>query len=246
MGRIQCLLNFLIPMAGISQKKFYNVLVEKDIPLLYHANSVATACLFLRRNALLSRGVVQGMNWKQTPQKSDLADKRYSIWFDIFLDSVDLHHRMKAFNLYGPVTFVINTKILSNTMTGQIWATKLNPTKWTGVAEKSRWFQDKYEFEDDFEKGTFDHMIVLRHCGGILPLGDYLEEIILDDPEITVPRDIDVYSMAYGALKCAMVESGINIPIKRRSCPPRCKCTSQYQDDRKQTRSMFHPMVIEI
>lgn len=138
----------------IPSKHVFQVLQEKGINALHHANSVVTACQFLRSKSLMSRGTVERLGVKQTPQSSDTIDKRYGIWFDVFADSVDIHGRAKRANAYGPVMFVVDSSIIEKTYTGRVWVTKLNPTKWADKADKERWFQNK----DDLEAG-----LVKRH-----------------------------------------------------------------------------------
>ena len=167
----------------------------KRVTQLHHANSVATACQFIRSRALLSRGSVKRLGFAQTPQDSDEADRRYSIWFDVFLDSVDIHSRANRANVYGPVQFVFNLNIINKNSTGRIWVTKKNPTKWAGKPYKERWFQDKEDLDENFVKGRFDQRVVLRHCGGELPFGKHLKKIILDDPGRLPNKNGDFYSM---------------------------------------------------
>lgn len=229
-------------MASIPSKKLHTLLKERKISELHHANSVATACLFLRENSLLSRGTVERRGLLQTPQKSDREDKRYSIWFDVFVDNVDIHERARRYNEYGPVTFVFNSDLIDETLTGKIWVTKLNPTKWAGKKEHQRWFQDMGDLEAHFTKGDFDHMIVFRHSGGELPLDDYLTKIILDDPDIQTKKGIDMFSMGFGALRAAMAVSGIAVPIERRKCGSSCTCLKEYKRDLVRTRKMYDPM----
>lgn len=163
----------------------------------------------------------------------------------MFLDSVDIHHRAKRANAYGPVLFEINTKVLREEYTGGVWVTKLNPTKWKSVPIEERWFQSKAELADGFERGTFDQMIVLRHCGGELPLGERLNRVILDDPGLAL-SNVDAYSAAYGALKLAMAVSGLRVPIKTRYCAPdKCGCRKQYKEySASALRAAFFPMPV--
>ena len=107
----------------------YEALRDKGVEQLHHANSVVTACQFIRSKSLLSRGTVDRMGITQTPQDSDEIDRRYSIWFDVFMDSVDIHHRAKRANVYGPVLLVFDLKLIDRNGTGRLWITKLNPTK---------------------------------------------------------------------------------------------------------------------
>ncbi|MHC4405278.1 MAG: hypothetical protein ACYTG0_36995 [Planctomycetota bacterium] len=104
----------------IQSKKVFDILAENGVTEVYHANSVITACQFLREGALLSRGTVDRKGWYQTAQSSDLDDKKHGIWFDIFADSVDIHHRARRKNAYGPVLFVLDAKIIRKAYTGKV------------------------------------------------------------------------------------------------------------------------------
>lgn len=225
----------------IPSKHVFESLQSKEITELHHANSVATACHFLRTNSLLSRGTVERDGIQQTPQSSDDIDKRYSIWFDVFTDTVDIHHRAKRANVYGPVTFVLDADLINKSYTGRIWVTKLNPTKWSGMSDSKRWFQNKADLNSNLVKGQFDQMLVFRHCGGELPMKKFLKTIIVDDPKNTTTEGIDLYSMAVGALRLAMADIGIDLPITRRVCPRGCSCEDDYADDINRTLTMFDP-----
>ena len=227
-----------IPSANV-----FEVLSDKGVTELHHANSVATACQFIRSKSLLSRGSVDRLGLTQTPQKSDEADRRYSIWFDVFLDSVDIHKRASRANAYGPVLFVFDINIINKNGTGRIWVTRCNPTKWSGKSDKDRWFQNKSDLSEHFVKGRFDQMIVLRHCGGELPFGKHLKEIILDDPGFKTEDGVDLYSQAIGALRLAMQDVGISVPIKRRKCSEECACQTYWGEDDDRLFTMFDPKI---
>jgi hypothetical protein len=226
----------------IPSKQVFDVLKDKGVVNLHHANSVATACNFLRRGCLLSRGSVKRLNLFQTSQYSDNIDMKHSLWFDIFMDSVDIHHRARAANSYGPVLFVLDIDRLAEEYIGRLWVTKTNPTKWTIKTREQRWFSSKEELIDKFSYGTFDQMIVARHSGGELSITNSLLKIVLDDPQRhTVPGKVDIYSMAVGALRSAMQDGNMDVPIERRKCRPACSCGDEYDDSRLLFK-MFDPM----
>lgn len=216
----------------LSAQDVYNVLSEKGVTHLYHANSVATACQFLRTGCLVSRGVIERRGLSQTPQSSDEIDKMQGIWYDVFVDSVDIHERSSRANIYGPVLFEISLEILREQNMPPVWVTKSNPTKWTlEQSNKEKWFESIDELAHNFVKGRFDQMIVFRHIGGELPFSSYIENIILDDPEY---RDdtVDLYSAAGGALS-ASAKHGLlkeDIKIFKRSCVKDCKCKNYYKN----------------
>ena len=228
----------------IASKRVFEILQEKGVDTICHANSVLTACQFLRSGSLMSRGTVYRKGLYQTPQKSDRIDREYGIWFDVFTDSVDIHNRARQANCYGPVLFVIDSELIKRTYTGRVWVTKLNPTKWKGKGHRERWFVFDNDLSNNFARGNFDQMIVFRHCGGELFFTKYLTEIILDDPELkTRGSRIDYYSMAYGALTLAITEGGLNIKIRKRRCPNGCKCLDDYRINLDRTREMFIPRI---
>lgn len=224
----------------------FDALAGKGITELHHANSVATACQFIRTRSLLSRGNVERLKVAQTPQVSDKADKAYSIWFDVFLDSVDIHNRASRANAYGPILFVFDINIIKNNGTGRIWVTKKNPTKWTDEPEKNRWFQNKADIEGNFVIGRFDQMVVLRHCGGELPFKKHLKKIVLDDPKHKTAEGVDFYSMAVGALRLAMQDANINVPIERRICKEICNCKDFWDNNNDRLSAMFDPKILKI
>ena len=227
----------------ISSKRVYEVLRSKGVDCIYHANSVITSCQFLRKGALLSRGTVERSGLYQTKQMSDDADKNLGIWFDVFADSVDIHARAKKANVYGPVLFVLDVELISKAYTGKVWVTKLNPTKWYAKKHEERWFVSPIDLEETFVTGRFDQMIVFRHCGGELPITKYLKKIILDDPNLVTASKIDYYSMAYGALKLAMTEGDISIPVSKRKCPRNCTCHDEYENDLERSKTMYVPRI---
>jgi len=233
----------------LNSKKVYEIFHEKGIESLNHANSVITSCQFLRYGSLISRGVIERKKWRQTTQMSDSLDKEFSIWNDVFVDSVDIHERANRENAYGPVLIKIDPKILVDQYVGNIWVTKSNPTKWNNTSVEQRWFQSVEELKNDFSKGTFDQMIVFRHSGGELPIVNYVKEIILDDPKLEpkLKYGFDVYSLAFGALRSALEEGGIeDVKIKKRVCSTSCKCSESYQKDVKNMARMYAPWLLKI
>ena len=225
----------------IPSKSVFEVLKEKGVDSICHANSVITACQFLRLKSLLSRGTVERKGLYQTSQKSDQLDQRLGIWFDIFTDSVDIHKRARRANAYGPVLFKFDSEIIQDSYTGKVWVTKLNPTKWKGKGHESRWFTSIDDLKTNFVKGSFDQMIVFRHCGGELPFGNFLQEVVLDDPERKSPNGIDYYSMAFGALTFAKTEGASAVIVKKRKCVASCSCAVHYKTNLEITREMFFP-----
>lgn len=162
----------------------YERLEEEEVEYLYHANTVRTAATFLRRGALLSRGTVEGLGLDQTDQKSDDKDKNFGLWYDLFLDTGDISEVLSKRNKYGPVKFKIDTSILKGDRCSFVWVTKKNPIHWkSGDDLGDRFITQDYLDENPLSKSCFwERALVLRHCGGRLPFGEHLKEVIIDDP----------------------------------------------------------------
>jgi hypothetical protein len=90
-------------------------------------------------------------------------------------------------------------------------------------------------------KGQFNQMLVLRHCGGALPFGTHLKRIVLDEPNQTTEDDVDVHSMAVGALRLAMQDAKLDVPIERRNCSRACACEEYWGEDEERVMQMFDP-----
>lgn len=225
-------------------KKGLKALLDKGVTELYHANSVVTSCEFLRQGALLSRGSVESMKLRQTPQFTDAVDKRYNIWNDVFVDSVDIHTRGSRANHYGPVLFVLDTeKLMNDLTTGQLSFTRYNPSKWAKITQHRRWFADMDEVAEEFDVNNFDHMVVFRHCGGHVPLKNSLKKIIVDTPVDVEGAGLDLYSYALGALKYAMHLGPKRCVIQRRNCDEDCGCHANYTDDLDRTLMMYRSFI---
>ena len=113
----QVKVKFLHDYRGIMEipsKRVFEILKDKGVEHIHHANSVITTCQFLRNGALISRGSIDRYGMFQTAQKSDQLDKNYGIWFDIFTDSVDIHDRAKRANVYGPVLLELDLALIKD------------------------------------------------------------------------------------------------------------------------------------
>jgi hypothetical protein len=227
----------------ILSKRIYEVLKDKGVASIYHANSVVTSCNFLRNRCLMSHGAVDKLGLAQMSRISGQAEKSYGVWDDVFTDSVDIHKLEGGVNSQGPVLFELDIEIIRNTYTGKVWVTKSNPREWEAETKhERRWFISANDLDHYFTLGNSDHMPVFRHCGGKLPLQNHLKRIILDDPKLTIDdRQIDCFSMAYGAIALAMSEGGLQVPIEKRECDADCGCRHGYKSGVVDAEKMFSP-----
>ena len=58
----------------INSKDLYNILKEKGLKYIYHANTLKTSLHFLKEGKLVSRGNLSERSLEQTPQKTDKHD----------------------------------------------------------------------------------------------------------------------------------------------------------------------------
>lgn len=174
----------------INNKSLHQFFTEKGITHFYHANSLATASSFIKENGLLSRGCVEGKGLFQTTQTSDEIDKKYDVWDDIFIDTVDLHGHFPRQNLYGPVLFRFNIDFLLED-TVEIWITKNNPVYWDeNTTTEEKYFQGVNEVIqrwDEFDRQR--KMVTIRKPAKPM-LFESLEAIILDDPKISIYNEV--------------------------------------------------------
>jgi len=208
------------------------VIERKGVDALYHANTVQTACTFLRQGRLMARGVVADRGLPQTTQQTDVLDKKYGLWCDIFLDGIDIHERARKRCFYGPVLFVLETKLLSQDTLSTVWITKKNPQSWSdGQVIADRYFGSLQELQRDYKKTDFGFSLVLRNIGGVVRLKPFLERIVLDNPHYADKTGgVQFFSQAVGALKASARSGGMgNITIEARSCAGTCQCQSQYK-----------------
>jgi hypothetical protein len=217
------------------------VLLAKGIPHVFHANSVLTSGAFLRQGGLLSRGYAEANNQPQTPQYTDAIDKRFGIWHDVFVDSDDYHRRIRNPNQYGPVVFEIDSQILNHLPAGsEVFVTRSNPTKWAnGQSHGDRYFETSQQLSAALTKGTFDYMITIRTPNGMLPFGQHLIQVVLDDPSKQRADNTDVFASALAALQVMAQQSGVTAPLIKRTCNDGCKCAATYDSHWKHWRSYF-------
>lgn len=215
----------------LDAREILRVLRERGVERFHHANSVRTACSFLRKGKLLSRGTLDEQGLPQTEQQSDQSDKEYGLWYDIFLDTVDIHYRARQRNFYGPVLFELNLAILEQEWLAYVWVTKSNPSNWTPETPyDDRYYRSIEEFEANFQYGNFDKLFVLRGVGGVLRLQPFLHRIVVDHCETQI-GDVRAYDQAVGALRASAIAGGLgDIEIASHRCQDECRCAEQYQN----------------
>jgi hypothetical protein len=219
-------------------QEVYEVLTSKGSDKLYHANSVKTSLSLLQLGGLASRGAVVDSRLSQTSQISDQEDRKYGIWYDAFVDTLDIHPAFKRRNHYGPVLFVITAELLLRLPAAStVLITRCNPTKWGALPDQhQRYFLNVDELAAGWRVGYFDHMVTIRSPGGIVPFAGAVERIILDEPRLKRPEVGPEYRAAHDAIARAAAQAGLQVPIERRLCGFSCNCTNEYQDQAKPQR----------
>ncbi|MBR9869083.1 MAG: hypothetical protein GYB20_18700 [Oceanospirillales bacterium] len=227
----------------IDNLRLHQFLIEKDITYFYHANSLVTASSFIRANGLLSRGCVEEKGFFQTAQSSDGIDKKYDVWNDVFIDTVDLHGHFPRQNLYGPVLFKFSIDILLKDEI-DIWITKNNPIYWNeDTVNEDKYFQGVEELIQCWD--SFDRqrkMFTIRKPGRPV-LFESLEEIVLDNPNVKIYGEVDPFIEAKEALnQLTENKPKLRTLIVQRECN-RCFCHDNYlkQVSPEQIARLFLP-----
>ena len=222
----------------------YRILKEKRINTLFHANSVVTACSYLKEGALLSRKETERRKLPQTSQSSDYKDKKLRIWNHVFLDMFDLHKHARDTNIYGPVLFVLDIEILKSGLVEDLNITRSNPIHWTsGTGRKRHFFQTADEFKEGypFRDYPYSSMLMFNSKNGYLPLRKHLREIILDNPWSKM-MNINLYDYALGALKGFKRLGPLKsekFEIKKRRCAKKCNCQWRFKHYLSRTGEHF-------
>ena len=216
----------------------YEKLVDAGVDVLYHANTVRTSCTFLKEGKLLSRGTLDEQGLDQTSQWTDEKDMKLGLWYDVFLDTRDIHDQCCRRNQYGPVLFKISTAVLDQRWLPFVSITKSNPYEWSPDKPEEERFFSQGEFESSYDPCApegYKHMLVLRRAGGVVRLDPHFEEIIVDGtaPNWTLAGDESgsALSMSLGALQNASRSSGavaVRENYRVRQCPTNCDCRNEY------------------
>ncbi len=134
---------------------------------LYHANSVATVLSYIKNQKMYSRQYGDTFHREeQTGQWSDEIDKRYGIYNDIFFDNCDCRLVANAQSVYGPITLVLDEKILKDEK-NHIRITKSNPgmdeRDWATIPYAEKFFTSLEELKDCAEESGFPFRTRFAH-----------------------------------------------------------------------------------
>ena len=211
----------------------HDVLTNIRATHLHHANTVTTSCSFLEQGGLLSRGFVEDRGLDQTPQPSDESDKKYDIWHRIFLDHVDIHDRggrRKGPNKYGPVLFVHKLDVLLGLPEGsEVLVSKMNPWYWKDHhTDGDKVFGNADELAGSIRYGNFDKMLIIQTPTAKVDFPAGTVQILLDDPNRTLPSGNSAYDHARERLEEAAETGNISVSIEQRQCQHGCICLETY------------------
>lgn len=175
---------------SISAKGVYQLLKEKGIEFLHHANTIATSVTFIENKVLLSRHFVEQNGLTQTSQKSDIEDKKFEVWDFVFLDGEDLHKRYRRANKYGPVLFRLKLDMLTAPSIQHLYVTKLNPWYWKdSTTIEQKYYSSIDELRSDYLTGKkldSQIMFTIKSPETEIKLNKYLHSIVVDIPKLLV------------------------------------------------------------
>lgn len=211
-------------------KDIYNILKQKGIETLFHANTVMTSSGYLENDSLISREKMESVGLPQTMQESDTKDKGLGIYNDIFLDTVDNHIRFNRSNYYGPVLFEIDIEILNKIQSGQILITKKNPADWD-FSLKNGFYNSLQDIQRSYF-GEHNNHIIYRDPSGMLNIKGFIKRLVLDDPNKNEPiPEVSIYDVAESSLEYSIGKSSLGIQVTKRDCQSIfCKCQNTYDN----------------
>ena len=177
----------------IPASEVYEILKDKEVKGLYHANTVRTSKTFLEQGGILSRKRVEDLSLVQTPQKSDEIDKKYNIWNDIFLDAINISKYFSNYNKYGPILFLFSLDLLKNEKIKTVRITRKNPIYWNDEDKtEDRYFASSEDFRSKFKSGNKlkdgGYHIIISTLDGFLTF-EHLKGIQIDNPNINFVDD---------------------------------------------------------
>ncbi|WP_110955000.1 hypothetical protein [Anaerosinus massiliensis] len=214
--------------------ELYNKLKEKNVSYLYHANSLTTSLGFIKNGGLFSRGEMERRNINQTEQDSDYVDRKYNVWDDIFLDTVDLHgyiySQYSRQNIYGPVLFILKSELLRDCQFNNSWITTDNPTNWYKNGDTKIYFDTIERYINVMNDNRQQKMITIRNINNPIPFNEYLDHIELDNPQRCFNEsNISAYQYAYKSLEDAVTTAGLKVNIFEHRCNSNCFCKNNYK-----------------
>lgn len=190
-----------------------HVLMKNGVYRLYHSNTVETSLSFLKTGGMLSRGLCEDIKLPQTPQYTDVLDKKNNIYYDIFFDSVEIQ-KITGLSYYGPVLFVYKIEVLDTVAEGKIRITKLNPKNWIStMPDIDKYFIGFNDLNKDYNPHDFGQHITLTNQRQPLSF-DYLEKIVLIDPK---RDDNSIFEKAKSVIEQTLESCRMHIPFEIRS-----------------------------
>ena len=227
----------------INNLGLHQFFAEKNITHFHHANSLSTAASFIRENGLLSRGYVEKKGLFQTEQSSDEIDKKYDVWDDVFIDTVDLHVHFGRKNLYGPVLFKFSIDLLLKNDI-DIWITKNNPIYWNQyTTDEEKYFQGIEDVIQNWDNFDIQRRMVTIRKPRKPVLFESLVEIKLDNPKVEIYNGITPFCEAKNILyDFTNSKPELRRLIVQRECG-RCYCHDNYlnQMSTEQIARLFLP-----
>jgi len=198
----------------LDSKELHKILIEKGLKYFYHANTVKTSLTFVDSFALLSRGYVEKNGLTQTDQDSDNKDKEFNIWDYLFLDAKDLADYFTRPNVYGPVLFALDNKLLLDSRIPTVRITKFNPCYWTSNhTTADLYYSDLEQFKKSYLTGDKlkdgGTMFIITTLNGKLELDNYLVGFRVDSPGITV-KNSDGQNLDYSDAIIKKIKSKID------------------------------------
>lgn len=205
---------------SISVKEIKQVLRDKGVTSLYHADTVATSLLYLESGGLLPGDAWEVSGVMPPSRRRDAETRPLGRFHDVFFASCDEHDRVHRYNLYGPVLYVYSLEVLDQLAGQEVLITREHPLRWAGERGEELYFRSVQEMQEQFCAGDICQYVAVRNAHE--PIGfDCLQEIVLDDPNI----ENDNFFRAFSKISKLKKQKGIEAPLTVRQCR---KCQKKF------------------
>lgn len=223
--------NKMMQRQGYQARSWYDTEHAMTISIcdgLYHANSVSTALSYIWHGMMYSRQYgEQNFTTEQTVQISDETDKQDGVYNDIFMDNCDIRGITGKHSAYGPVSFVLDEKLLLNPGL-HVRIMKMNPgnmengRKFGELSIEEKYFTTREELEKCAEESTYPFRTVAKFHTTLrnrksIPLTSQILKYILVEKN----QHMEQSEAVKEKLEQALVQAGLGeVPVILRQTDP--------------------------
>lgn len=170
----------------IDKRKLHSFFYSSGYKYLYHCNTIATSCLFIKQGGLLSKRQIE----KRKLNNTSCIDKEINQSNDISFDTSDFKRFYGKLNHHGPVCFVMSIDILLDSKFPDIYVDTIHHNN-----TDKRIHTSEFDIENQC---TQIKMLSFKNCNDIIPFNPYLNKIVVDWPKT---YDMDINTLIENGIK---------------------------------------------